>query len=116
MLIGILFGIFCASAGAEIRTNNLAPLADAFVRDGAYAQTNFGTASILELKTGAVGTKRDVYLKFDLNGVWKIESATLRFFAALAVRKPTALSTTAYGVTDTNWTETGITWNNRPDL
>jgi CHRD domain len=88
------------------------PIADAHVRDGSSAGTNFGTAQALELKTSTSGFNRDGYLKFALTGASNITSAKLRFFATSS--QGTAIPIAAFPVSDTSWSETAITWNNRP--
>jgi probable HAF family extracellular repeat protein len=92
------------------------PLADAYVRDGANAANNFGTATLMELKTNATsGENRDIYFKFAIdNAPTPLGSAKLRVFASLSGNG--SITTTTYPVSDTNWTETGITWNNKPAL
>src|SRR6266542_2426362 len=92
------------------------PLADAHVRDGASANTNFGTNTVMELQTSSTtGNNRDVYFKFDIsNAPVPLGTAKLRVFASLSGSG--SVITTAYSVSDTNWTESGITWNNKPAL
>lgn len=96
-------------------TVKLTPTADAHVRDGSSATTNFGTATIIEAQTGAAaGGNRDAYFKFDLSNAGDINSAKLRVFAALAVAG--SVSTSVYPASVTSWTETGLNWNNKPPL
>jgi hypothetical protein len=97
----------------------LYPSADAYVQDGSSANTNFGTATALNLKTDSGtnnGLNRDVYLKFDLSGVSSsITNVKLRIYAALSASG--SVSTSAYSVATTSWLEQGtgsITWNNKP--
>ncbi len=92
------------------------PLADAHVRDGSSASVNFGTSTLMELQTSSTsGNNRDVYFKFDISTApTPLGSGKLRVFASLSANG--SVITTAYSVSDTNWTESGITWNNRPSL
>ena len=92
----------------------LFPVADAYVEDGGNAGANFGGVTPLLLKTAnQTGQRRDVYLKYDLSTVSrKITSAKLRIFATLSAAG--TVSTSAYGVVDTNWVENTINWNNKP--
>lgn len=93
----------------------LTPVADAYVRDGSYADTNFGTARTLYVKTSAtVGFNRDVHFKFDLARVTTITRATLRVYAAL--NTSAAVTMSAWSVPNASWTESTLTWNNRPPL
>lgn len=91
------------------------PQADAHVRGGSFAGTNFGSADPLEVKfdTHGSGTyHRRAFLRFDLAGVADpatIETATLR------LRVDTIGSgagwLTVYGGVDDTWTESGLTWD-----
>ncbi|WP_165390743.1 polysaccharide lyase family 8 super-sandwich domain-containing protein [Pseudoduganella lutea] len=92
----------------------LSPSADAFVRDGAYAATNYGTAAMLTVKEDAAGYRRRSVLKFDLSSLsGTIGSARLRL-------TPTSVGTASgivhrlYRLAGDGWTETGITWNGLP--
>src|SRR5215831_2759897 len=107
---------FSSTAAALV---TLYPTGDAYVQDGSSANTNFGTASLLNLKTDSGtnnGLNRDVYFKFDLGGVsTSISSVKLRIYAALSAAG--SVSSSAYSVATTSWIETGtgsITWNNKP--
>jgi subtilisin family serine protease len=95
---------------------HLSPTADAYVRDGTYATQNFGTATSLVVKsTSSVGTNRTSYLRFPLTGVsGNVSSAKLRLYGSRTAA--TAVTDSAYAVTNNTWTETGINWNNRPAL
>jgi len=108
-----LLGPLGPSSGGPV-TNS--PLADAHVRDGSSTNTNFGTNTVMELETNATaGNNRDVYFKFDIsNSPLPLGSAKLHVFASLSGNG--SVVATVYSVTDTNWTETGITWNNKPAL
>lgn len=104
------------SYGARFTLNpvaSLAPAADAYVRDGASASTNFGAASVITVKNDAAGYARTGLLKFDLSGVeGTIVSASLRLM-------PTSVGMTGIGhklfLSDAaSWSEGTVTWNNRP--
>ena len=87
---------------------------DAHVRDGTYAGSNFGTATGLEAKGGsALDFTRHTYLKFTVDSLDAVGTATVRLYGSLsgtAASPPLA----AFGVTNTTWTEAGITWNTKP--
>jgi probable HAF family extracellular repeat protein len=94
---------------------NLSDFADSYVHDGTSASSNFGTATSLLVETnGTAGNNSDTYFKFNTAGIINVTSARLNIYAAVSNTKDT-LGVTACG-TSTNWTETGITWNNRPAL
>ena len=90
------------------------PVADATVQDGVGAGTNFGTATPLIVKTAnQADQRRDIYMKFDLTAITRtITNAKLRIFAGLSVAG--SVATTVHQVTDTTWSETAITWTNKP--
>jgi len=93
--------------------STLAPAADAYVRDGTYASTNFGTATILTVKSDALSYSRKGMLKFDLSSVeGVITGASLRL-------TPTSvgmggITHKLYQTVNANWDEGTVAWNNRP--
>lgn len=89
------------------------PIADAYVRDGTYSGSNFGTATTLDVKLDAVGTDREAYLKFNVAGMTNIKRALLQLMPTYVNTDPGATYTVEF-VADDSWTETGITWNNKP--
>jgi mannose/cellobiose epimerase-like protein (N-acyl-D-glucosamine 2-epimerase family) len=89
--------------------------ADAYVRDGSYATTNFGGATELTMKNhSAPGYTRESYLRFSLSEVPSVGSAVLRLYGGLQQAVTGGLATQVYGVSDVSWSETAINWNNRP--
>ena len=96
-------------------TINFSPTADAHVRDGSSANTNFGTATTIEVQSsGTTGENRDAYFKFDLSNVGDINNGKLRIFASTSAAG--SVTTSVYPVSNTSWTEAAINWNNRPTL
>jgi len=109
---------FVATASIQ---NTLLPLADAYVRDGTTAGTNFGTDASLRVQTGTKqnqGNNSDAYFKFDLSGIGQnIINAKLRISASLSAAG--SVSSSVFSVANTIWIESGtgsLTWNNRPPL
>ena len=92
----------------------LAPTADAYVADGTTAGKNFGTTADLQVKTSTdVGKSRLSYLTFNITSIGKtIGSAYLRLFGSYSGTD--LIDTSVYGVSNTTWSETTITYNNRP--
>lgn len=92
------------------RAHRFRPVADSYVELRA-PDTNHGNATVLRIK-GVGSARRDVYLKFDVAGTTgavycarlKLKSLTLRG------------GLKAYRVSNTSWSETGITWNNKPAM
>jgi hypothetical protein len=85
----------------------------AFVRDGSYAWTNYGGSTSLEVKKSTTGYNRETYVKFDLGSVATLGSAKLRFFGNLSDTALSSMTIGVYGAAST-WTESGLTWSNRP--
>jgi hypothetical protein len=77
---------------------------------------NFGKATPLEVKTqNGADNNRIAFLRFSLTslaGTTPI-TATLRLYGKAGSGTNMV---SAYGVTDEAWTETAITWNNKPAL
>jgi hypothetical protein len=93
-------------------------LADSYVEQGASASAkNYGKAAILEVKTQAgADNTRIAYLRFSLAplaGGRVATAAVLRLHGRSSVVNT---SESVFGVMDDTWTETGITWNNKPAL
>lgn len=98
-----------ASSGARA---TLSPVADAYVRDGAYASTNFGSTSELVVKNDVTDWARQSYLKFDLNGLTSLTSAKLRLFGSIDGGEQ--VQAQVFPVADSTWAEGSLTWNARP--
>jgi hypothetical protein len=96
----------------------LNPTADAHVRDGTNANTNYGTSQNIEVGTSSTsGNTRDAYLKFDTSGITNLTGAKLRIYANLSAAG--SLTTSVYGVSNTTWVESGasgIKWSTKPTL
>jgi hypothetical protein len=99
---------------ANTTTTILGPVADATVRAGIYAVTNFGTNTTLTTKNDSTpDNTRQAYLRWDLTGV------TQTVYQARVRLTPVGVSTNGneQGVaisSSNNWTESGITWSNQP--
>ena len=102
-----------------VSQTGLSPTADAYVRDGASATTNFGTATELQTQVSSVGSNRETYLKFDITTVTGIVNAKLRLYGRLSDASGTNVPVAVYPVLTAapDWVESGsgsITWNNKP--
>ena len=95
-------------------STTLKTTADAYVRDGSDATTNFGSATDLEVKKAGSGFNRITYVKFDVSSVSAIGSAQLQMFGGLSDTQDPSISTSLFTVADTSWTESGINFNNAP--
>ncbi|QRR00777.1 CBM96 family carbohydrate-binding protein [Dyadobacter sandarakinus] len=91
-------------------------LADAYVNDGKFANTNFGSDPGLIVKTG-VGNDvlRNSYLKFGLGDFPDITLAKLGMYGGnVEYQKSDYVTLSVFGLQNDSWTENGITWNNAP--
>jgi phosphatidylserine/phosphatidylglycerophosphate/cardiolipin synthase-like enzyme len=93
-------------------------LADTYVRAGQYASTNYGTATELIAKFSADGQyHRQSFLKLDISQVQPTTtSVVLRLAAKLSDTRAASVTVNLYAGTDTSWSETAMTWNNKPSV
>ena len=100
-----------------VSQTGLSPLFDAYVRDGASASTNFGTATELQVQASATaGSNRESHLRFDLQSVQSIARAKLRLYGKLSDTSGVNVPLGVYPVSNTTWGETSINWNTRPSV
>jgi len=118
----VRFDHFCIAKGSDtcpsgVTTGNnltLVPSADTYVRDGSTAAENFGTDTMLAVKSNSqAGLNRHIFLKFDLSSLTSVSSAKLRLFGNFTAASGTSPVTVHAEDTD-SWTETGLTWNSQP--
>ncbi len=94
--------------------NTITPVADAFVRNGSSANSNFGSDSRLIVKNSGSNFTRESYLRFDLSGIQgSINSARLELVPESST-SPGSTDIQVRYVSNDSWSESGITWNNRP--
>src|SRR5690606_10255876 len=88
-------------------------LADVYVRGGGSAATNFGTATQLVAKHDAadLNFNRVTYLKLDVSGLADVQSAALKL---VPFQVDGATNLIYERIADDAWSETAMTWNNRP--
>lgn len=104
---------FLGVGGAE-ESSSRDPVADTYVRDGGSAATNFGAATQLVAKYDPAansGFTRYTYLKFDVGGLADAQNVKLK----LVPFQVDGAATLAYErLADDTWSESALTWNNRP--
>ncbi|XMO85832.1 DNRLRE domain-containing protein [Algibacter sp. AS12] len=91
---------------------------DSYVRDGSYANDNYGNQSELIIKQGGTDFLRESFLKFDLSSVnGTVISAKLRMtLSAVGTNEDTSnIIIKSIDDNDDDWDEGTITWNNKPD-
>ena len=93
-----------------VSISTLNPVADAYVRSGAYANQNFGTSSSMQMDTDDSGTVIQSYVRYSIGNLGTITSAKLRFY----ITNGTSNGPELKKLSDTTWGETTLTWNNKP--
>lgn len=107
--------LFIAKNQSQPEKDTIGTIADAYVRDGNFANNNYGANTTMQVKSDASGFTRNSYLKFDYNSFIgsNAASALLRVYAS-SVNTDASRVVSVYGITDTSWGESTITWNNKP--
>jgi Pectate lyase superfamily protein len=92
----------------------LNPVADAYVRGGIHAASNFGADTSLQTKDVSAGdVNREFFMRWDVSGVsGKLLRATVRL-AGTGTSQPGNESVAAFVASD-SWDETTITFANKP--
>lgn len=101
---------------AALSAQTLNPTADAYVQSGTNQNTPFGTSTFLDIKLSSVPTddfNREAYLKFDLSSIGGIGNGKLRLYGS-DQGTPETVVVEVRSSTDTSWSETAITWANKP--
>ncbi len=97
----------------------LAPVADAYVRDGSHAKTNYGADTYLVNKISSVnsGYNRISLLRFDLNKLSvPVARARLLVYGRINDSGGTLARVKARAVNDNTWDEKKVTWDTMPKL
>ncbi len=99
---------------ATTYTNTFSPVADAFVRGGVNASTNYGTNTTLDLKIdSSTNNQRQAYLR------WNFAGYTNNLVHARVRLTPVSVATNGLENGSTlaksnQWNEATLTWNNQP--
>lgn len=98
------------TVGAPPPVRTFAPVADARVSEGSVSK-NYGTETTLRVRSSS-GSSQQSFLRFDLSSLTApVVSARLRLYCTNGSNAGGAV----YSVAG-NWTESGLTWSNRPVL
>src|SRR4051794_29601553 len=101
-------------AAAPLATSTVPAKQDAFVRDGTYARQNAGRDTTLTVKKDAVGFTRQSFLTFSTSApASDIARAVVRLYGR-ATPGGTPVSVSLYAVPSTTWSESTVTWTNKP--
>lgn len=111
----LLAGSWLNNAYAQYPVSaHISPSADSYVRDGAFANTNYGISGGLETRwASGSGNNREVYFTYDVSQASPtVQSVKIRIYGGYsgAGWLPVGL----YTVSNTAWAENAITWNNKP--
>jgi chondroitin AC lyase len=94
---------------------SVSAIADAFVRDGSYANVNYGQDTVLTIKKDVTEYTREAFVKFDLASIpAAMDSVVLQLKVSNANISVAKTKWVFYLVETNAWTETGINWTNKP--
>src|SRR3954465_5051685 len=100
LLFILLSGLQSVSAQVS---DTLAPVADAYTRNGSYASTNYGSDTSLIIKTSpSSGFSRNAYLKFSLNSLTTISSAKIRIYGR-NTENTSSINLSVFSIDDDSW-------------
>ena len=99
---------FAPSGGGGSTTVTIATDADAKVQS-ANPTTNYATSTLAV--DGGVDPEKDVYLRFPVTG---LTGTVTKVILRVHVSNGTNNAPAVYASANSTWTETGLTWNNRP--
>jgi glucose/arabinose dehydrogenase len=99
--------------------NTLEPVADAYVRSGTFANINYGSSTILHVRKA--GTTTDnfemAYMRFNISTIGtSVTNAKLRLYGNMNAASPPSVSVEVRNVSSQTWSETTITYNNKPGM
>jgi len=99
----------------ELKTVRVPVDEDAYVRGGTNANDNYGVETLVRVKNASENTTRIGFLKFDLSSIdGEIIDANL--FVNGGVQSGSESIDIGLFETTDNWSESSITWNDRPAL
>lgn len=104
--------VYVPKPGITVTVN---PQDDAYVRDGSYADVNYGTATALVVKQDGTSYARQSFLKFDLSNIsGHVTEAKLKLYILSANTGVTSTQWELKYVSDDQWNEDTILWSNKP--
>jgi hypothetical protein len=115
-----LVAVVVSALSLTCYAQGIEPAADAYVRAGAYTDTNYGDAGSLVLKNASNDFNRQVYFRFAVSA--PVAEASIDLTVATnneggGGTTPQTFTVEVYGLAealDDSWTEAEITWNNAP--
>ncbi|WP_343302720.1 PQQ-dependent sugar dehydrogenase [Chitinophaga niabensis] len=100
----------------------LAPIHDAYARNGTSATITHGTtdpnALVVKLNSNpAAGNDRQAFLTFNTSSITStVTNVKIRLYGGLSDNRSSNTPLTASAVATTSWTESALTWNNKPAI
>lgn len=90
-------------------------VADAYVRDGSYSETNYGSVTAMPVKNDGIGYARQIFLKFDPAATERpVSKARLRMYVTSANTTAHTTQWAIYKTATSDWEENTINWHNKP--
>ncbi|UKS27082.1 DNRLRE domain-containing protein [Paenibacillus sp. HWE-109] len=99
--------------GAATASQTITASADATLRDGTYASTNYGTATVLDTKLESTSYDRNALVSFDLSAVTSTVGSAKVKLVPTAVGMA-GITNQAHLIANPTWMESTVTWNNQP--
>ncbi|MBK9543398.1 MAG: PQQ-dependent sugar dehydrogenase [Bacteroidetes bacterium] len=91
------------------------PVADAYVRGGNNANTNYGSSSRLYTKKGTNSNSYESYLRFDISAIpGNVSSAKLRLYSKISSTGVASIPVEVLNVSSNTWQESTINYTNKP--
>ncbi|MEV0807786.1 DNRLRE domain-containing protein [Micromonospora sp. NPDC050200] len=113
MLTAATAAVLTATGPAAAATSTFTPVADTYVNNGS-ASTNYGTSTQLGVDNSPV---KRMFLRFSVSGLTEpVTGAKLRIHTDDVVGAESPSGGTFKAMTNTTWSETGVTWNNQPAI
>lgn len=97
-------------------------LADAYVKNGNGQNTKYGTNKELSINTGGAGYHREIFLTYSLDQLANIDfntydvKANMKLYQYGSQAEANKTSWDVRAVEDTEWVESNITWNTKPNI
>ncbi|MGQ0837849.1 CBM96 family carbohydrate-binding protein [Actinokineospora sp.] len=102
-----------SAPSASAATSTFAPVADTYVDSGATG-SNYGTSGQLGVDNSPV---KRMFLRFDVSGLTSpVTNAKLRIHTDNVLGATSPNGGTFKAMSNTTWSETGVTWNNQPAI
>lgn len=114
LVCALLMNAMIINVGAVSNNTNLESIDDTFVRDGQYANDNYGDNALCVVKDGTCsGYTRFAYYKFDISNQ-NINDVGRVFLKLYGRNNQSGTSLINIYSTSSDWDENNMTWQNKP--